>query len=151
MKPERPVNWDTQSLISRRSEILGNLADGKQLHRDAEALFSSPLSHEEADEIMLTAVERYIEICALARDLKTLKTRLKNIKGAKKRKLKEIQRAMSNRLTYLDGETGDLPFTFSRQDSLRRTGLPAGEGLSDLIQVDISDDLIDELFPPLFP
>lgn len=150
MTPERPLPWDSQILIKHRREILGNLADGEQLHQDAEVLFSSPLSHEEADEIILTSIERYVEIRALARDLEVLNSRLDKSKGAKKRKLKEIQRAMCKRLEYLDGKTGDLPFAFSRQDSLRRTGLPAGEGLSDLIQVDINDNLIDELFPPLF-
>lgn len=151
MTPERPLPWDSQILIKHRSEVLGNLADGEQLHQDAQALFSSPLSHEEADEIILTAIERYVEIRALARDLEVLNSRLNRSKGAKKRKLKKIQRAMCKRLEYLDGKTGDLPFAFSRQDSPGRTGLPAGEGLSELIRVDISDDLVDELFPPIFP
>lgn len=150
---ERPAKWSTDDVARRRQEVLRTLVDDNHtLYVDALDLFTPPLSREEVTQLLLTALETYGEIRAVARELRYLDAIVKNdTKGRQKRhpRLHDARKHLLARLELLENEANQtLPFTFYRPSTGRR--FAAGEGLTmDLIDP-VPDSVVATMFPPIF-
>ena len=150
---ERLPIWSTDDVARRRQEVLCTLVDDNHpLYVDARELFTPPLSREEVTQLLLTALETYCEIRAVARELRYLDPIVKNdTKGRQKRhpRLHAVRKHLQARLEFLENEADrTLPFTFYRPNAGRR--FAAGEGLTmDLIDP-VPDSVVATIFTPVF-
>lgn len=150
---ERLPIWSTDDVARRRQEVLCTLVDDNHpLYVDARELFTPPLSREEVTQLLLTALETYCEIRAVARELRYLDPIVKNDKKGRQKQnphLHVAHKQFQARLEFLEDEANrTLPFTFYRPNAGRL--FAAGEGLTvDLIDP-APDSVVDTMFPPIF-
>lgn len=150
---ERPPIWSADDVARRRLEVLCTLVDDNhQLYIDARELFTPTPPREEVTQLLLTALETYGEIRAVARELRYLDPIVKNDKKGRRKRhppLHVARKHLLARLEFLEDEADrTLPFTFYRPNAGRL--FAAGEGLSmDLIDP-VPDSVVDTMFPPIF-
>lgn len=121
---ERPTIWSTDDVARRRQEVLCTLIDDNHpLYVDARELFTPPLSREEVTQLLLTALETYCEIRAVARELRYLDPIVKNdTKGRQKRHphLHVARKHLLARLEFLGSSPSEWCFFLSLKQAVLR-------------------------------